>query len=432
MSTMATTAPAPAVASKSGARRTIAAMTIGNALEFFDFTVFSFFAITIGKLFFPSMSPYGQLMLAVATFGVGYVMRPVGGVVIGAYADRKGRKAAMTLTINLMALGCLMIGLAPTYAQAGLFGPCLIVFARLLQGFSAGGEVGASTTMLIELSTPRTRGYFASWQFASQGLGVTAGAVTAMILSGVLPVDALESWGWRVPFLLGVVIAPIGAYIRRHQAETLKLDQRAPERSTVSIVFRDHFKSVVLGTLLTLGSTVTAYTITFYMPTFAIRELGLSTSNALLAGTLSGLMTFLVSPLAGKLTDRVGRKPLILFGRIGILLLVYPCFLWMIGSPGEQSLMISVIALSILLAIMTSSAITVIPEMFPQAVRATGMSIVYSVGVAIFGGFQQLVATWLISFTGNKLAPAFYLMACLLVSTFSLIWIKDRTGQVLN
>ncbi|QGZ63792.1 MFS transporter [Paraburkholderia acidisoli] len=409
----------------------IVAATIGNALEFFDFTVYSFFALTIGKLFFPTMSSYGQLLASVATFGVGFVMRPLGGVVIGAYADRAGRKPAMTLTIFMMALGCLLIGLAPTYAQIGVAAPVLIVFARLLQGFSAGGEVGASTTLLIEAGTPRNRGLLGSWQFASQGLGVSLGALTAGLLTTFLSADTLLAWGWRVPFLLGVAIAPLGMWIRR------RLDEQAPARTRtvrmpILAVLRDYWARAALGILLTIGSTVTAYVVTFYMPTYAIHELKVPAPTALLAGLVSGVVTFVVAPLAGLLCDRLSRRTLVFWPRVGVVLLIYPAFLWLASEPNATRLLVTVGGLSVLLGLQAAPAITMLPEMFPRRVRATGMAIVYSIGVAIFGGFAQAIATWLIKATGNLLAPAWYVMACVALSCLALPFIRDLTGKPLE
>ncbi|HTR09337.1 MAG TPA: MFS transporter [Paraburkholderia sp.] len=409
----------------------IVAATIGNALEFFDFTVYSFFALTIGKLFFPTMSSYGQLLASVATFGVGFVMRPLGGIVIGAYADRAGRKAAMTLTIFMMAVGCMLIGLAPTYAQIGVAAPVLIVFARLLQGFSAGGEVGASTTLLIEAGTPTNRGLLGSFQFASQGIGVSLGALMAGLLTTFLTTDALLAWGWRVPFLMGVVIAPIGMWIRRRLEEQTP-EQASQERMPVLTVLRDHWRRAGLGILLTIGSTVTAYVVTFYMPTYAIHELKVPAPTALLAGLVSGVVTFVVAPLSGLLCDRLSRRTLILWPRVAVVLLIYPAFLWLASGPDAARLLITVGGLSVLLGLQAAPSITMLPEMFPRAVRATGMAIVYSIGVAIFGGFAQTIATWLVKTTGNLLSPAWYVMACVALSCLALPFIRDLTGKPLE
>ncbi|WP_322012298.1 MFS transporter [Paraburkholderia sp. J12] len=409
----------------------IVAATVGNALEYFDFTVYSFFALTIGKLFFPTMSSYGQLLASVATFGVGFVMRPLGGVVIGAYADRAGRKPAMTLTIFMMAMGCMLIGLAPTYAQIGVAAPVLIVFARLLQGFSAGGEVGASTTLLIEAGTPANRGLLGSWQFASQGMGVSLGALTAALLTTFLSPATLLAWGWRVPFLMGLAIAPIGMWIRRRLEEEVPV-QASAARPPVVTVLRDHWDRAALGTLLTIGSTVTAYVVTFYMPTYAIHELKVPAPTALAAGLVSGVVTIIVAPVAGWLSDRLSRRVLIFWPRLLVVLLIYPAFLWLTSEPDAGRLLVTVGGLSVLLALQAAPSITVLPEMFPRAVRATGMAIVYGVGVALFGGFAQTVATWLVKVTGNLLAPAWYVMGCVAVSCLALPFIRDLTGKPLE
>jgi MFS family permease len=413
-------------------RQTIVATTIGNGLEIFDFTVYGFLALVIGKLFFPTFSGYGQLLLTVATFGVGFIMRPLGGIVIGAYADRAGRKKAMTLTIFLMAFGCAVIAFTPTYATIGVAAPLLMVLARLIQGFSAGGEVGASTTLLVEHATPQNRGYMASWQFASQGLGVMLGAVVVGTLTFTLSPQSMESWGWRVPFFIGMLIAPVGMYIRRHLHESLEIapDQGAkPRESSLRIVCTQHGGTVLAAILTMVGGTTAAYVITFYMPTYAVRELGLAPSVALFGAAITGLILFLVSPLVGALSDRVGRKPLILWSRVFLVLLIYPSFFWLNASPTPVVLFVVLSVLSLGLVGQTAPSITMLPEMFPKAVRASGMSLVYSVGVALFGGFAPFISTWLLNATGSKLAPAWYLVAMTAVSLLGLIWLRDHTGR---
>ena len=216
----------PGLYTPSMRRRVIAGTTIGNALEFFDFTVFTFLMLVIGPLFFPAASGYGQLLLTTA-FGVGFLMRPVGGMLIGSYADRHGRRAAMTLTLWLMGLGCGLIALAPTYAQMGIAGPVIMVLARLIQGFAAGGEVGASTTLLVEHAPPSRRGFYSSWQFGSQSLGVMLGALVVALLTAALTPEQMKDWGWRVPFVIGILTVPVGAYIRRNLEETLEPQPRA-------------------------------------------------------------------------------------------------------------------------------------------------------------------------------------------------------------
>jgi MHS family proline/betaine transporter-like MFS transporter len=422
----------------SSRRRTIVATTIGNALEFFDFTVYGFLALVIGKLFFPTFNSYGQLLLTVASFGVGFIMRPLGGIVIGAYADRAGRKAAMTLTIFLMALGCAVIAFTPTYAQIGVVAPLLIVLARLIQGFSAGGEVGASTTLLVEHATPANRGYMASWQFASQGLGILLGAIVVGVLTVTLTPESMSSWGWRVPFVLGMLIAPVGMYIRRHLEESLDVvpvsaGVSAVKRdSSLRIVFRDHGKTVLLAVVSMIGGTTAAYVVSFYLPTYAIRELGLPPPVALLGAALTGLLSFGLAPFVGRWSDRVGRKPLIYWSRIALAVMIYPGFWWLNASPTPAVLYTVVGLLSITLVIQSVPGITMLPEMFPKAVRASGMSIVYSIGVAVFGGFSPFISAWLLNATGNKLAPAWYLLVMTVISLIGLYWLKDHAGKELD
>ncbi|SFN38896.1 MFS transporter [Variovorax sp. OV329] len=412
-------------------RQTIVATTIGNALEFFDFTVYGFLAVLIGKLFFPTFSEFGQLLVAVATFGVGFIMRPLGGIVIGAYADRSGRKKAMTLTIFLMALGCAMIGLTPTYAQIGVAAPIIIVLARLIQGFSAGGEVGASTTLLVEHATPANRAYMASWQFASQGLGILMGAVLVGALTATLAPASMESWGWRLPFLLGMVIAPVGMYIRRHLEESLDEASSAPrpEKSRLAEVLSEHGGTVLAAILTISGGTVAAYVVTFYMPTYAIRELGLPPLAGLIGAVLTGLLSFVLAPFVGLMADRWGRKRLIVWSRLAMGVLIYPCFLWLNAAPSLGVLCTVVVILTIGLVVQTVPGLTMLPEMFPKRVRASGMSLVYSVGVALFGGFSPFISTWLVNASGHKLAPAWYLLIMTLLSLVGLIWLKDHTGR---
>lgn len=412
-------------------RKTILAVTIGNALEFFDFTVYGFLALVIGKLFFPSFNTYGQLLLTAASFGVGFVARPLGSIVIGAYADRAGRKKAMTLTIFMMALGCAMIAFTPTYAYIGVAAPILIVLARLVQGFSAGGEVGASTTLLVEHATPADRGYMASWQVASQGLGILLGAAVVLLLTTALGPQGMESWGWRVPFFMGMLIAPVGMYIRRHLEESLEVApaSAAPRRSSLAEVCSEHGKTVLSAILSGTGGTAAVYVVTFYVPTYAIRELGLPPPMALFGAALVGFLTFALSPLVGRLSDRVGRKPLIAWSRIALLVLVYPAFFWLNASPTPAVLFIVVGVLSALLVFQAVPNITMLPEMFPKQVRASGMSLVYSVSVALFGGFAPFISTWLVNATGNKLAPAWYLVGISLVSLLGLYLLKDYTGK---
>ncbi|TKC83623.1 MFS transporter [Trinickia terrae] len=442
----ASAAPPSAPAKRISQPKAIAAITIGNGLEFFDFTIYSFFATIIGKLYFPVEGSLAQLMLAAGTFGVGFIMRPIGGVVLGAYADRAGRKAAMSLTLWLMTLGSAIIAFAPTYAAIGLAAPALVILARLIQGFAIGGEVGASTSLLLEYGSDRTRGFYGSWQFVSQGLNTVCGSLLGVVLASSLSTPSLESWGWRIPFVIGMAMGPIGTYIRRHLDETLpgvetderhaqlKQDaKRAAEPALVvhpaRTIFRHHAGSIAAGVVTTIGGTAANYIVLFYLSTYAIRMLNMPMSLALWASWTAALMTVICSPFAGMLSDRIGRKPVLWVSRVLLVLVIYPGFMLINAYPTVPVLLAVVAVLAVLVAFTAVPNIVMLPELFPREIRATGMSIVYCLGVSIFGGFAQFFATWLIELSGNPLAPAWYLIGCGLVSLLALPFIRETAGR---
>lgn len=408
--------------------RLIAACSLGNALEMYDFTVYSFFALLIGKLFFPSDSPYGSLLLAVATFGIGFVMRPLGGVIIGNYADRKGRKAAMTLTIGLMVLGTLCIAFAPSYASAGVFGSLMILAGRLLQGFSLGGEVGAATSMLMEAGGVKGRGSRVSWQLASQGVSALLGALTGAVLYAALPQASLESWGWRLPFLLGLLIAPVGLYIRAHLEETHVAESH--ESSPIGRLLRNHGGTVLKGILATTAGTATMYLVVFFMPTYMIRVLHMPPSLSLLSGCVTGITLFVVSLVAGRLADRLpNRKPLVIGSLLFSVIAVGPVF-WLISHYPSVPLVLCLSALlTASLNIGTTPMFLMLLEMLPAGVRASGISVIYSVGVTVFGGSSQFIVTWLLAKTDNPMSPAFYMMACGVLSLCALLSLRERKAD---
>ena len=418
MTTMIGAKAAPAV----GKARLIAACTIGNALEFYDFVIYSFFAATIGALFFPSENPTVQLLLSFATYGVGFFLRPLGGMVLGSYADRKGRKAATILTLFLMALGTGMICLAPTYADIGIWGPALVVLGRLVQGFSAGGEIGASTTLLAECAPPAERGFFGSWQLASQGIAVMIAAGLALSINTLLTPEQVQDWGWRVPFLLGVMIVPVGLWLRRALKETHSNESNGKTKqvSAVSVALKAHLSKITVGVAVIIGGTAANAVIVLYMSTYAIRQLGMAPTTALMAGITAGFVTFAIAPLAGALTDRIGRKVVIGTSYALIALLIYPAFLLLNAVPNVETLLAVVVVLGALNAAGAAPVILTTAEIFPVEVRATGMSLVYALGVAVFGGFGQFIVTWLIAATGSPMAPAFYVTACCLCSLVAL------------
>jgi MHS family proline/betaine transporter-like MFS transporter len=408
--------------------RLIVATSLGNGLEIFDFTIFSFFATIIGKQFFPSHTQYGSLLMAVATFGAGFVIRPLGGIVLGNYADRAGRRAAMALTIAMMAFGTAVIGLTPSYAQIGGFAPFLIVCARLLQGFSAGGEVGASTTLLMESGAPRNRGYRISWQSASQGGAALVGALSGFALSHLLTRAALEAWGWRLPFLLGILIGPIGWYVRRRLPETHRAtDGRAAGGSAFGELIRGYRGALILGILIFAGRTGLMYIFVFYMPTYMIGVLHMAPTTAFLAGCVSGVTLLVVSPLAGWLADRFERrKPLVVWPTLIGTVLIYPAFALLNRA---DSLGISLAIICAFVACFTlgaSSGFLLVTEVFPKQVRSTGLSVIYSFGVSVFGGFAQFIVTWLIKETGNPLSVVWYAVVASLITILALWAFPER------
>ncbi|WP_454723577.1 MULTISPECIES: MFS transporter [Cupriavidus] len=438
MQVNATTSRIPDI-SKAQRRKAILAATIGNGLEWFDFTVYSFFALIIAKLFFPTGNDLTSFLLTVATFGVGFFMRPVGAIVLGVYADRVGRKAALTLTILMMAIGTAIIGLAPTYSSIGLWAPALIVLARLIQGFSAGGEVGGATAFLIEHAPDEERGVYASWQQASQGISFMLGAAMgALVINGLAP-EQVDAWGWRIPFLFGLLIGPVGMYIRSHLEEPPAFEQRRAERKAAKVKFspltqvlRDHPREVLAGLGVTILWTVCTYVLVFYMPSYAKQQLGLPLGATFQSTAICGAIILVLCPLMGMLSDRVGRKRMLGTVALAIGVLAYPLFHWLNVAPSTDTLLKVQVVLGILLAAFTGPAPAVLAEQFPTEVRSTGLSLAYNFAVTIFGGFAPLIVTWLITSSGSKLAPAYYVIAAAAVSFIALLFMHDRTGKPLQ
>jgi MHS family proline/betaine transporter-like MFS transporter len=403
--------------------RTVAAASIGNALEWFDFIIYGFFALTMAKLFFPTGDETVSLLLALATFGVPFFMRPLGAIVIGNYADRHGRKAAFTLTILLMMVGTAIIAVAPTYATAGVFAPLIVLFARLVQGFSAGGEFGSATAFLAE-QNPERRGFYASWQFASQGLTTILATAIGVGLAASLTSAQMESWGWRVPFFIGLLIGPVAWYIRRNLDETMEFRSMQISDSPLKDAFFDGRKRLLVSLGVVALCTVSMYTIVLFMPTYATRQFGLATSVGFLGGMLVGAIQLVLMPLFGTMSDRFGRLPICFISAVMMSLLFYPMFAWLAASPTLQTLLIVQGIFGVLMAGYMGPLGALMAELFPARMRTTGLSVSYAFGVAIFGGLAPLISTWLIVATGSKLAPAFYLIMAGLISLVALAFAR--------
>ncbi|WP_425127936.1 MFS transporter [Burkholderia gladioli] len=418
----------PAVNGPGPGRSAVIAAVIGNALEWYDFTVFSFMVVVIAELFFPSFSEYASLLLTTATFGVAFFMRPIGGIVLGLYADRAGRKAALSLVILLMTAGIFLIAAAPTYAAIGIGAPLLIVFGRLLQGFSAGGEFGSATAMLIEAAPRGRRGFYGSWQMSSQSAALLVGALVGTLVTHGLSSEALHAWGWRVPFLLGLLIGPIGYYLRRHLAdsEVFLASKASARRVTLGEVFAQHGREVLCGLGSVIALTVTIYVLISYLPTFAVKQLKLPYAESFYAVIVGGLLLTVLTPLAGAWSDRIGRKTLSLWSLVATLVLIYPLFLWLDAAPSVGRLVLVQGLLAITLSGYYGPFGAMIAELFPAQVRSTGLSLAYNVAVMLFGGFGQFIVTWLIKATGTPLAPTYYVMAGLALSVIAVACMPRR------
>ncbi|MFM0071364.1 MFS transporter [Paraburkholderia sediminicola] len=404
--------------------RIVVAAVIGNLLEFFDFTVYSFFALTIAKLFFPSQDPVVSTLLALSAFAIGFVARPVGGFVLGHYADKRGRRAALTLTIFLMAVGSAMIGLMPTYQTIGIAAPALIVIARLVQGFAQGGEFGAATATLLETGSAKGRGFRASWQLASQGAAALLGSGMAAVLTYQLTGPQLLDWGWRVPFLAGTLIMPVGVYLRRHivDDEPVKTVHSRFEPALVRKWF--------LTVFAIMGMTVATYVLMYYIPTYSIQYLKMPAKLSMLVSIGAACVSLLMCPIWGALSDRTGRrKPLTVFGRVVLIALLYPAF-WLMNQFPTLPVVTGLIVLLMFFYTMGSApAYALMPENFPKHVRAGYLASAYAVAVSVFGGTAQLVVAWLIKVTGNTMAPAWYMIACVVISLGAVMMLEETGGR---
>ena len=417
-----------APASRSLNTRAVVAAVIGNALEWYDLTVFGFLTVVIAQLFFPAGNDYSSMLLTTATFGVAFAMRPIGGIVLGLYADRAGRKAALSLVIALMTLGILLLAIAPPYSAIGIGAPLMIVLGRLLQGFSAGGEFGSSTALLIEAAPFSKRGFYGSWQMASQAAALLLGAVVGALITHGLSPEALKSWGWRVPFILGLIIGPIGFYIRRHlsDSEAFLLAQKTARRATLGEVFRSHSRDVLCGLGAVIALTVTIYVLISYLPTFAVKQLKLPYAQSFYAVIVGNLLLTVLSPLTGAWSDRIGRKGLSLWSLVLTLVIIYPLFAWLAAEPSVSKLILVQALLSIALSGYYGPFGALIAELFPANVRSIGLSLAYNVAVMLFGGFGPFVVTWLINTTGSPLAPTYYVMGGLALSIVAVACIPGK------
>src|SRR5471030_3490307 len=335
--------------------KVVVATVAGNALEFFDFIAYAFFAVQIGQTFFPSSNDFASLLASVGVFGVGFVFRPLGGILIGAYADRAGRRPAMLLTIVLITVGTMGLAFTPSYASIGVAAPVMVILCRLVQGLALGGEVGPASVFLIEAAPKGKRGLYSSSQLASQGLAVLAAGLLGLGLALVLDKEALKLWGWRVPFVLCLLLVPVAFYLRRAMPETYEQGPRAPRAR-----LGEHASFIVLAVLIILGGTVSTY-VSNYMTTYAIATLHLPPATALTATVVGGVALFAGALAGGWLADRYGRRGTMLWPRLLLIFTTWPLFLLLARQPSASTLYLATIVLTLLTAISSAASLIVIP-----------------------------------------------------------------------
>ncbi len=383
----------------------------GNFLEMYDFMVYGYYATFIAKAFFPTGNEFSSLMLSLATFGAGYLMRPVGALVLGAYADRHGRRKGLILTLALMSFGTLSIAFLPGYSMLGLLAPLLILIGRLVQGFSAGMELGGVSVYLAEIATPGHRGFYTAWQSGSQQVAVVFAALLGVMVNLRLTPQQMSAWGWRVPLIAGCAIIPFLFVIRRSLKETDEFLQQKhrPGIGEIMTSLAANWKIVLSGMLLSTMTTVTFYMITAYTPTFGQTALHLASLDSFMVTMCVGVSNLFWLPVMGSVSDRVGRRPLLIAFAVLSLVTAYPALLWLVSAPSFARLLTVELWLSFLFGGYNGAAMPFLAEVMPAKVRAAGFSIAFSLATAVFGGFTPAFCTWLIHETGNRAVPGLWL-----------------------
>ena len=406
--------------------KVIVAATVGNVLEWFDFLVYGYFAVTIAEVFFPAQDATVSLLVTFGTFGLSYLMRPLGAAVIGTYTDRHGRKAGLTLSIALMMVGTTLMVVTPGYATIGLAAPAIIMFARILQGFSVGGEFGSAVAFLVEHGGGR-RGYSASWQWASTGLVSIIVALFGIVLTTKLSHDELVDWGWRIPYVFGLLVGPAGLYIRSKVVETEEFAEAKPHGLPIGTLL----STQPLQVLLALGASVVSnasFYLLLYIPTYAVKTLHLHPSTGFIATLVGGAVLTVFSLLAGHWSDKTDRPRIMLWTAVLFLVTSYPVFWLMVAYPSVATAVFAVSWLNLVKGGYSGVLPSLMSEQFPVETRAVGIAFSYSISVTIFGGFAPFFATWLIAQTGDPLSPSFYLMATALLSLIALLIIRRRSA----
>ncbi|AHB06886.1 MULTISPECIES: MFS transporter [Pandoraea] len=433
--------PTESIAASAGGRRAnraaaVLRVTSGNFIEQFDFFLFGFYATSISKIFFPATSEYASLMLTFAVFGAGFLMRPLGAIFLGAYIDKVGRRQGLIVTLSIMASGTILIACVPGYERIGLLAPALVLLGRLLQGFSAGAELGGVSVYLAEMATPGRKGFYTSWQSASQQVAIVMAAAIGYGLNQWLTGQQIAAWGWRVPFFVGCAIVPLLFVLRRSLQETAAFEARGhrpPLRDIVAMLFA-HWRTVLGGMMLTAMTTTTFYLITVYTPTFGKSVLKLSTSDSLLVTLLAAASNFMWLPIGGAISDRIGRKPVL----IGISLLAictaYPALDWLAQAPSFVRMLSVLLWFSFFFGMYNGAMVAALTEVMPVQVRVAGFSLAFSLATAVFGGFTPAISTYLIQITHDKAAPGYWMSFAALCGLLAALRLYRRgpKGNVMN
>ncbi len=411
-------------------RRIVTLVTIGNVLEWFDFSVYAVVAVYIAATFFETSDPIAALLPTFAIFGAAFLARPLGALILGRVMDVKGRKSVMLLSMMLMAGGSVLIGVAPGYATVGVTGAVVVVFGRLLQGFSAGGEFGSTAVFLSEWAHAGRRGFYTSFQQVATSGGLVLGLLFAIVLTSALGPAAMGEWGWRVPFIFGGVLAIVVYVLRRRMGESPVFE--AMKQRAVPVPDAGSTSSDVRGFFLNLGViciwTMAAFITLNYMPTYVVTFAGADQQSALIATMFAAVLTLVLLPVAGAISDRVGRRPMLIIGAVGYMVLAYPCFLLVLSWHSLAALLLSQLVLAPLYSIVAGVGPATITELYGARRRGALVSTASAVATALVGGFGPFIATWLIKVTGDSAAPAFYLMAGAALSLVAALLLPRRIG----
>ncbi|MFG2321575.1 glycine betaine/L-proline transporter ProP [Streptomyces sp. NBC_01723] len=426
----------PTVTDPALVRRAVKAAALGNAMEWFDFGVYSYIAVTLGKVFFPSGNPTAQLLSTFGAFAAAFLVRPLGGMVFGPLGDRVGRQKVLALTMILMAAGTFAIGLIPSYATIGVWAPVLLLAARLVQGFSTGGEYAGASTFIAEYAPDKRRGFLGSWLEFGTLAGYIGGAGLVTLMTALLSDGDLTSWGWRIPFLIAGPMGIVGLYLRMRLEETpaFAAEVAKAERKRPKVPLREmvtgQWRALLLCVGLVLVFNVTDYMLLSYMPSYLTSELKYDETHGLLVVLAVMALMMVVQPFAGALTDRVGRRPVIAAGCAGFLLLSVPALL-LIREGSLLAVALGMAALGLLLVCFTASMPSALPALFPTRVRYGSLSIGFNISVSLFGGTTPLVVTALIGATGDMMMPAYYMMAAAVIGGVAVWFMSESAGRPL-